>query len=441
MVDRHYDDEALIAILESGAACDADPHLLACRECRETFDELRAISCALAEVTVWQPPADAAPNPRTIATLRAYADQMTAEDAAAEALLPALLADASLAAQPEYQTAGVVRQLLAAADRAIDNLPPEAVRLTSLATAIADALDAARYESDAVAKLRGAAWRDYAYALYYTGSFVDAEKAVFRAESHFSDCRVGEYEGARVAFLHAMNLRAVGELDVARERTAAAGRRFLSYGDEARAASTRSFEAALAYKAGDVRRALGVWLELEKNAGADTSAEAVARLLPNIGLCYRDLGEFEKAMEYFALSAAIWDDLCVPAEAARLRWNVASLYGRMGRHRDAVEQLLRVKRDFENAGMLAEAALTALEAAEQLSKQNDPVMVAELCRVAMRHFTQTGLNYSEPALKALSYLQEAATSGRATERLVGHVRSYLRRLPEEPQLLFAPPPA
>lgn len=451
MVERHYDDEALISLLEATRVdpVETDPHLRICGECRETLGVLRSLSVTMKDDDVWDRAEEGADAPvaETIVTLRVFADGMAHEDTIAEGLLRELLAGdrntwaPRLQEHPEYRTAGMVRRLLAAADRAIDTMPPDALVLTALAAEVAEGLAPSRYPSDTVAKLRGAAWRDRAYALYYTGSFSEAERAVLAAERHLSDCVVGEWDLARVHLLHAMALRAVGSLSTARQRTASARHTFSKYGDTARTVNANSVEAALAYKIGDVRAALKLWLTLEQQMGQDTAADSVARLLPNIGMCYRDLGEFEKAMQYFDLAAAIWEDLSAPAEAARVRWNTASLYARSGRHVEAVEQLLRVRRDFELAGMASEAALVALEAAEMLVARGDMVMVTELCRIARAHFSGNGLEYSEPARIALAYLQEAAGAGTATPSLVSHVRSYIRKLPEQPQLLFAPPPA
>ena len=44
------------------------------------------------------------------------------------------------------------------------------------------------------------------------------------------------------------------------------------------------------------------------------------------------------------------------------------------------------------------------------------------------------------ALAAVTYLQEAARSKRATVEVARHVKMYLEQLPSRPNLLFAPPP-
>ena len=66
--------------------------------------------------------------------------------------------------------------------------------------------------------------------------------------------------------------------------------------------------------------------------------------------------------------------------------------------------------------------------------------VEELCRHAMSRFEQAGLSYSARALTALAFIQEASSQRRVNPVLIKEVREYLRKLPAQPNLLFAPPP-
>jgi hypothetical protein len=100
------------------------------------------------------------PVPATIANLRAFADRMAYEDAAADAILPELLAGQReewmprLMAHPEWRTAGVVRRLVGAIDRALATMPPDAVGITTLATEVADHLQPTACSLDTVHRLQ-----------------------------------------------------------------------------------------------------------------------------------------------------------------------------------------------------------------------------------------------------------------------------------------------
>ncbi|HEV3484984.1 MAG TPA: hypothetical protein VG106_06235, partial [Vicinamibacterales bacterium] len=168
----HPSDEELIALLESDRT--ETEHLTTCNDCRQRLDSYRLVADALRDHSVWDTrPLHEAPVPDTIANLRAFADQMAYEDTHAEAYLRDLLAAGpretwmpALRQHPEYRTAGMVRKLIEASERAIDTMPTDAVELAALATEIADHLDPAAETSDTAARLRGASWRQRAYALF-----------------------------------------------------------------------------------------------------------------------------------------------------------------------------------------------------------------------------------------------------------------------------------
>src|SRR5688572_26897601 len=114
MVERHYDDEALISLMETDRA-QSDSHLPDCAPCSEKLESFRMIADALEDGDVWdtrelrtEPPA------ASIARLRAFADQMSFEDTQAESILRELLAGPReewmprLRIHPEWRTAGVV---------------------------------------------------------------------------------------------------------------------------------------------------------------------------------------------------------------------------------------------------------------------------------------------------------------------------------------------
>ncbi len=67
-----------------------------------------------------------------------------------------------------------------------------------------------------------------------------------------------------------------------------------------------------------------------------------------------------------------------------------------------------------------------------------PQEVPALCRTLVERFTKAGSN--ERALRALSYLREAAEAGNLSTDLVRYVRSYVEEAPRQPHLLFLPPP-
>ena len=270
MVERHYDDETLLAFAEK-ERLGYDPHLSVCPDCSEKLDTFRLVTDVLNEHDVW----DGAhvrpePVPETIANLRAFADCMTFEDAGADAILPEMLAGSReewmprLMAHPEWRTAGVVRRLVARMATVVMTMPPDALEMTALSTEVADHLDPATLRSQAIAQLRGSAWRDRAYALFYVGRFSDSLEAADRAEASFRSCLVDEYDRARVAVIRALALRAREETAHAMRAVRFSTETFARFEDSTRLASARLAETHLLFTKGEFAAALHILEALDR---------------------------------------------------------------------------------------------------------------------------------------------------------------------------------
>lgn len=447
MIERHYDDEALIALIENNRDA-ADLHLPNCPPCSAKIESFRMISDALCEQDLWdtRPPASD-PVPATIANLRAFADQMSDEDTRAEAILQELLAGSReewlprLNEHPEWRMAGVVRKLIAKTYAMVVSMPPDAVEMMAVATNIAEQLDPADYPSSTVARLRGAAWRDKAYALYYVGQFSEAEAALFASERHFSSCLVNEYELARNGIVKALVLRPFERFAEASEVAARSARTFEWYGDADKTVSARLAEVHMLFSRGMYTQAEITLVDLERQISVSTDVGTHARVLGNLGYCYRRLGKVELSIQYYDCASALLDDIGARTETVRIRWSVAVMLAEAGKVSDACERLSHLTREMEYLGMTSEAAVAALDVAELLLAQNRYDEVGEICRSAMQAFEHAGLSYTARAMTALAFIQEATRQRRADQVLVRTVRDYIRKLPAQPNLLFAPAPA
>jgi tetratricopeptide (TPR) repeat protein len=446
MIERHYEDEALIALIETERAS-ADRHLDACLACNDKLEAFRMISEALHDPDVWDTrPLRTEAIPATIATLRAFADQTADEDTRAVAILQELLAGSReewmrrLAEHPEWRTAGVVRGLIAGTSRAIDTMPPDAVAMTALATDIAEHLDVAAQPPNTIARLRGAAWRENAYALYYTGQFSAAESAFFASERHLSSCLISDYELARLGIVRALILRSFEHVSEANEIANASAHTFSQFDDVERWRSARLTQVHLLFSRGDFASAEAVLISLERGLRDSEYADTHARVLGNLGYCYAKLGRTDLAIQHYDLAATLFAELDVATEAARSRWNAAAVFVSNGRVVEAHRRLEEVVEEFEQLGMASEAAVAGLDRAELYLAEGRYVEVEEICRAAMRTFKAAGLVYTERVLTALAFLAEATQQRTADEALVRKVKEYIRRLPAQPNLLFAPGP-
>ncbi|HEX2122665.1 MAG TPA: hypothetical protein VHL59_13580 [Thermoanaerobaculia bacterium] len=345
----------------------------------------------------------------------------------------------TLRQHPEYRTAGVVRKLIEASARAIDTMPPDAVELTALATEIADHLEPAAYPGDTIPRLRGAAWRERAYALFYTGAFAEAETALHASESHFSDCSVEEYEMARVGIVRALVERAMEKYVPAIESARTSARVFKTFEDETRSVSAQLAEVHLLFSCGKLDSAYATLMHLKAQLEHSGDNGTYARVLANLGYCCWRLGRSTEALTHHGAAAQLFEELGVYTDAVRERWNVARVLAHEGRVDDAIPRLRMLHIEFARLGMLASATQVNLDLAELLIERGAFSEVEEICRAAIAIFERSQLEQTSPALTALALMREAAGHRAATPALVRQVRDTIRRIPDQPKLLFAFP--
>lgn len=446
MVERHYDEEALISLMEAGRDTE-DGHLPSCTVCAEKLESFRMIADALHDRDVWDTRTiNTEPVPATIATLRSFADRMSSEDRAAAAILPELLAGPRetwmprLREHPEWRTAGVVRALIEATVPVQMTMPPDALEMSALSTEIADHLDPASFPTDTVPRLRGLAWRDRTYALYYVGRYADALAAADRADANFGACTINEYDLARVAMTRALALRVMENIPAAMSAAKLSRNAFEQFGDLTRIVSAGLAETHLLYSQGEFEKALDVLQSLERRVAGTSDAETHARVLSNVAYCLWSLGRLDDALRHYELATTLFEDLGVQTEVVRMRWSVAALLAGAGRFDEAMSRFELLKREFDDLGMTSEATLVRLDIVELMLARGEYAGVEAICLAAMRSLEMAGLAYSGRALTALSYIREAAQHRTVTPVHVRHVREYLKRLPHDGELLFAPPP-
>jgi tetratricopeptide (TPR) repeat protein len=442
MIERHYTDEALISLIDTNRAA-SDRHLPSCEPCSAKIESFRMIADALCDREAWESEVTP-PVPATIANLRTFADRMTDEDSRAEAILQALLAGSReewmprLQEHPEWRTAGVVRKLIAQVYTVVVAMPPDAVEMTTLATTISEELNAADYPSDTIARLRGAAWRDKAYALFYVGKFTEAEAAIFASERHFCSCVVSEYDLARLGIVKALVLRPFERFAEASDVAVESAQTFERHGDLNRTVSAKLAEVHMLFSRQMYAQAEQLLLDLDGKISSSTHVDTHARVLGNLGECYRKLGNVDLATYYYDCASALLDGIGATTETVRTRWNVAVMLAEAGKVADSCERLRGLTREMEQLGMTSEAALASLDVAEFLLAQNRYEEVEEICRSTMQAFELAGLSFTTRALTALAYIREAANHRRSDRTLVKDVREYIRKLPSQPNLLFAP---
>jgi len=315
-------------------------------------------------------------------------------------------------------------------------MPPDAVELAAAAIAITEIIDG----GENLLQLRGAAYRQHGYALVYIGDFNRALESVNRAQNIFEQCTVSEYSVARLNIVRALIYRAQERYDEALVLARQSAGTFRVFGDLQRFASARMTEAFLLMHAHNFADALPVLLEIEHDLSSAVDVNTRARTLNSLGWCYQHIGRLPEAIDSYQLASILFDEIGTVTEAARTRYAVALLLATQGKHTEAKKRLREAHAELQHLGMAHTAVVAGFDLAEIALLENNFKEVEELCRSAIRQFEAAGVAYSSEALTALTFLREAAEQRRATQEIVWHVKTYIRRLPEEPALLFAPAP-
>lgn len=427
MTESHYDEEVLIALLEEGdQTLGRDPHIAACPTCSKTLASVRQIADCLKSPNVWDATEiSTTPNANVLAFLDRAQNEMRSEDAAAEQWIHELLAKPreawtpTLHAHPEWRTAGMVRKLIAATDRAIETMPPDALEITALATEIAEGLQSTRYGESTVSRLRGHAWRERAYALYFTGSYNEAVWAVERSRKAFAECGYSEFDDARSAVVFALICAEQERFTEGLTAVHAAAGLFASYDSRAKVVAARRTEAIILWLLRRFREALVIYRDLESEL---LSVEERAAIWQNIALCYRELGDFKAAGQYFAQAIEICTRFGMLTSIAKMRWHLGCVLLAQGRAIEALVLLRQVRDEFTVSNMAHNVAEITTDIAHALIVSGRTREVAAECRRALDYFVSAGLSRTEPAMTAISLMHEAAAAGQLDEKIVAEIR-------------------
>jgi tetratricopeptide (TPR) repeat protein len=447
----HLTDERLIQLLDDlppdpvdEERTRAEQHLFGCRACTTRFNEYREFAMLLREADVWHlHELNERPQRDWVRRVSAIRRQLRDEESEADALVkehitgPAAWWRARLAKTGRSHTYSMVRRLLRRADAYIYTVPSDSLVLTAIAVEIADELRVDAYPFDLVVTLRAQAAREHAFALFYAGRFPEALQAIDRSEQLYRQMTVHEFDIARTSLVRALIYRSIDRVPEAIPLSRAAGDTFLNYGERERYVKARMTEAAMLFHVGRVAEALAVWQPLENEPTLEGTPD-FGMLLHNLGSCFRQLDDLERARDYYTRAIAEYELRDMQSEIVRTRWALGLTLVAAGQLRDALPVLRRTWNEFDALTMESDAALVGLEVAELLIIIEQPSEVPTICRNLLDRFTRNGM--TSRAVTALAFLREAVALGNATPALIRHVHDFLRDLPQHPSRSFIPPP-
>ncbi|HEX3584041.1 MAG TPA: hypothetical protein VH087_19910, partial [Thermoanaerobaculia bacterium] len=325
---------------------------------------------ALRDPFVWQPQHTSAPKPERIAAIATFKKRLDDEDAAASELLDSALKGPSAwwsnsLRKSGTRTAGVVRQLLTRMRAVSPRVPADALAGVTLALEIADSLAVTDYPSDFVITLRAQALRDQAWGFSLMGRLREATAAADRAERLLLQTPIPDYELARLNLVRASFYRLTDRVEEAIALSRKSAEVFERFGDRRMLVTARISEGGMLFGRSDYAAALAAYRSIENDPSISDDATRVAIRL-NIGLCYRELGQLEDAIQALTTATAEYEMLGMDVNLARCRWSLATTISSAGRHSESIPLFRAAWKGLESLEMESEAALSALELVENL---------------------------------------------------------------------------
>jgi tetratricopeptide (TPR) repeat protein len=439
MTNEHLTDEALADLaLTPGAS---DPHVAGCSRCRKALEDFAVFTALLSDDMVWEAEAPqlAGGEKEGLAKIQAVASRLEDESVAARDLERRLLeqpdqAEGILRFAPA--TAGALAAALEVARTLLDTSPSRALEVTYAAEALARRVDWTTYPTVVAAEHRGNIFKERANALRLLGKYPEALDSVEKATLEYERSVASAHPVAVVQYIAACVLREQEDRTAAMRSLKSAAAIFADFSDNTRLLHCRILEGVLLSETGHQREARSLFLELLRSAQNDLRSRA--QLHNNIGQLSIQLEDLDLGATHLLQAMNLYRELGMHTERTRSNWGLARLLLRNGKIEEGIDRLRETESEFLAAGMQLVAAVVALDRIEAHLAADEKAVATAECRSLYSRFSDAGI--TDNALTALAFLGESAARGQNPEPAVCRVRSYLERLPNEPDLLFAPSP-
>lgn len=414
-----------------------------CATCRTSLDFFSVVTAEdLADVELWEPEATWRDEDDP---MRAYIERLEAEDREADEFLeqkqllasPTKMAFINVQRDKRLLTGGIVRRLIAHANKIHEDEPLEAVTFADTAILIAETLPENVYPWSALFELRGAAWTERARALFVAGQFAAAFEALRHAERAYRQLRSPGFGLSSLALLRAGILCEQDRLDEAAAWAERAESGFAHLGQDERRMRAVFLRGSITYEAGDISTVIKLFQQVLEYGEAVNSPRWIARASYAIGNCEVDRKNLGEASLHFHRALVIFREIGPDRERLATEWGLARVVLHGGDRIEAIRRLRSVAVELEKRSMVTDAALVRLDIVEALLAAGETKQIADIATRLFLVFKNAGMITG--ALTAIAYMKEAAAAGKLTTEGVKAVRTYLRRSSRQPELAFEPP--
>lgn len=321
------------------------------------------------------------------------------------------------------RTAGMVAVLIARSEKAVPRTPAEGLELADIAAGIAEKMAMDAYPYDHVAKVRGQALRQKAYALVYMGRHHEAVAAAELAAASLQQIPVAPLELARLDMARSEIARRMEKFEEAIGFARRAGETFLEFGSRGSWLKARQFEACARYSQGRFAEARDIWRTCEAYFERLEPGSRAA-VLYNLAVCAFECGDRDESARYFARAAVAFDELQFRVPRAKCRYGEGRALLAAGAYEQAILLLQDCWQELEELEALGDAVLPALLLAEALLIVGRPEEVPAICRMLIDRCTRAEM--PSGALTALAFLRETLAAGKTVPALVRYIHDYMR---------------
>jgi tetratricopeptide (TPR) repeat protein len=437
----HYTDDDLSAyVTDPSRVPDREAiegHLAECADCRARVVSLEEVEEELRDPAVWGQVDGFLARPARLEEALKLKAAIERENAGAVRLLTPLLAmpirfaEANIAENPRFHTAGVVRMLCTEANGMHDKRPKFSLQLADAACAIAAMLT----HPPSARLYRAFALRERANALRYLGRFAEALKALDEAEVLF-DASPGAdpYDRAIVGYIRGTVFVEVERAEEALAIAHSATEVFREYGDQRRELSSQLLEGMCLHTLGmhgDAAESFEAVIALARELN---ERPTLAYAVQAAAVAHVDLRAFERAQTYYAEALVLYDESGLETEKVRVEWALGGLAMARGELEAADRMLHDARAELQRLGLRNDHALATLEWVEVRLALHRTEGVVKACREILVQFDSEGMMRN--ARMALAHLHQALAKQNATPGLVRQISVYLKQLPHRPANVF-----
>lgn len=256
------------------------------------------------------------------------------------------------------------------------------------------------------ASLRGRGWKEHGNALLMLGRFRHAHQAACRAVRIFDGHSALLVERTAALVIKAFTWHKLDHTAEAARLLRECNAVFLRLGEESRSLQVAIMEGAMLFDAGKTEDARSAFLGARVIAERLRDLRELARILNNLGQCELSLKNIDAAIQYTCAALELFEQQGMIGERQRAFWILARIQREHGRVREAVAELLQVRRELVARGMMIDAALAGLDLIELLAATDEHDLVKQEAETLVRVFTEAGMQRN--ARIALAYLVEQA---------------------------------